>query len=71
MNTKSNLAFAIEPTDELIESQALNAAELDALLRLGSRRTDRQVRVKPARGRRMPVSFKDNHSGSFRPFRVY
>ncbi len=72
MNTQSNLAFALEDmTDDFTESQTLNAVELDALLRLGSQRARRPVRAGAARARRLPVSFQDNHSGPFRPFRVY
>lgn len=69
MNLKSNLAYKLDP--EILDTAALNAVELDTFLRLGSHQADVSVRAKPARRAYTPVSFQDNHSLSFRAFRIY
>jgi hypothetical protein len=67
---KSNLAFALQPVEQL-EPSALDAVELDTLLRLGSGRIGARLVGSAARGRRMLASFQDNHSAICRPFRIY
>lgn len=74
MNHQTNLAFKLDDdTDTAVLGTAeLNAQELDALLRLSSHRADVEVRPRAARTRRFaPVTFRDNHSHAFRPFKIY
>lgn len=68
---KTNLAFVLEPTFDTTEPEVLNAEALDRMLRAGAPEADRRSRTRSARGRRVLVSLKDNHSNLFRPFRVY
>jgi hypothetical protein len=67
---QSNLAFIIEPA-ESVEPAALDAVALDEMLRLGTPAAAFGQAPRAARARRRPVVFRDNHSGLFRPFRIY
>lgn len=72
MASQSNLALALKP-EEALESQAANAISFAKPLRPGSVPATEKSRQVTVRGkhRLTPLSFKDNYSGDFRPFRIY
>lgn len=73
MNLNSNLAYALE-LEDAADAQAANQVLSARLYKLSSEAAadEQPSRVIAHRKRRlMPVSFKDNYSGDFRPFRVY